>query len=358
MAKMRCDDVRRTPIHGLPDHLLLDISDWLSSCRDIHSLMVTNRRFHTLLERKLYKMDTSAATDHSRSLYWAASRCDFVVARKVINFGCSLDGTCCFLAGTKQPLTAVNVAMIDNHLPMVTMLVSAGANVDNAPNAANIPVFYALQNGWLDMFKMLISVGNASLQVVDQFGHGLLTAAARLNDMDAIYHIVSGFPDMTEPSDAISSPYHQAIQNNNFDVFMLLLDSTRCSPSLMSEDGKTPLQLASEQGKMAFVSALLDDGRANPQFSDYDNGIAVLQALRLGQFDTVALLLSHGNPCRPHVKVFTEACKLKEEFIAWKALELLTPSQHQVTEWRNCARNNGLVNLVTMMTRRFNLDPL
>lgn len=357
MTETNDDEVRGASINTLPTELLLDITDLLSARRDFCALVMTNHRFNSLLEEKLYKMDSSLAFGYHESLNWAASRGDLVVARKLIDFGCDLNTTF-YLAQDSGPLTAINLAMRQGHLAMVTVLAAADVCVDMAPNENDRPILCALREGWTDIFKVLVCIGKAELDVVDELGYGLLTIAAYLDNMEAIRHLFSAHPGYTEPMEAISSPFHQAIYNKNYEMFMFLLQNTRCSPTLLSEERKTPLEMASEWGMIAFVNALLDDGRAVKQSTETNSGNAVLRAFRNQHWDTVTLLLFHRNPCAPHGSVFIEACKLKDEFLAWRAFQLCNIPDITRLEWRSCARNNGLANLATRMTELYDLDSI
>ncbi|OAQ98289.1 hypothetical protein LLEC1_02078 [Akanthomyces lecanii] len=357
MAERNQDKVGGASLNTLPTEPLLEITDLLRKRCDFFALIMTNHRFRSLLERTLYMMDSNLKFGLYKSLKVAASRGDLVIARKLLDYGCHLEGTY-YKLNLFGPFTAINLAMEHGHLAMVTVLATAGANVDLARNEHDRPVFCTLREGWTEIFRVLISIGKADVNVVDEHGYGLLTTAAYYDNMEAIRYLLSVYPRYTEPSEAVSSPFHQAIYNNNYDMFMFFLKETQCSPTLLSEERRTPLETASEWGRIAFVNALLDDGRANGQSTALSNGNAVLRAFRNGHYGTTTLLLTHRNPCRPHKSVFIEACKEKDEFLAWRAFLLSDLPDAVRLEWRSCAPNNGLVNLAAKMTDHYNLDSL
>ncbi|KAM3508520.1 hypothetical protein MY11210_006695 [Beauveria gryllotalpidicola] len=353
--KIECDDSGGMSLNKLPNYLLVDIGNRLHLGHDLRALMMTSKQFHALFEGLLYKRDTTSLLG-SRSLNWAAQHSDFVIADKIIKFGCNLDAFSGELTGSNQKVTALVLSMINTHRAMATMLVVAGANVDKAPNPSMIPVFLALKKNWLDVLKLMVSVGKANLAVINEEGYGILAAAAHLNHIEAVRYLLSVASRLRLKCSEKTTAFHGAILHNNLAMFSLLLESLHTSPNTPCEQGKTPLQLACEQGKIDFVRALLDDGRVSPQLScTRSNYCLVLEALREQDFDLVMLLLTHENFCRPSAMVFTKACKLKRELIAWTALELLKPSKQQAYEWRSCARKHGLCDLANMMTQKFAL---
>ncbi|KAK8146237.1 hypothetical protein G3M48_003396 [Beauveria asiatica] len=353
--KIKCVDSGRNSLNRLPNHLLVDIGSRLHHCGDLRALVMTSKRFHALFEEMLYKKDTSGPDD-TKSLFWAATRNDLVIANKVINFGGNLDAPSGELNKTKQVVTALVYSIMKRNRAMATMLVVAGANVDKAPNASKIPVFLALEKNWLNVLELMVSVGKANLAVINEKGYGLLTAAAHLNDLKAVRYLLSVASRLGLKRPEKSTAFHGAILRNNFAMLSLLLKSPHTSPNTPCKQGKTPLQLACEEGKIDFVRALLSDARVSPQLPDTrSNDCLVLKALQAQKLDLVMLLLKHKNVCRPSAMVFTEACKLKRELIAGMALELLGPSKQQAMEWRNYAQEHGLCDLVSMMTQMFEL---
>lgn len=360
MSEINHDEVRGASISTLPTELLLDIADFLNARGDFFSLVLANRRFHSIFEKKLYMMDSSFEfQDYNyKSLDWAATTGDLVVARKLLDYGCNLQAT---FDGNEsdESLTAVNLAMRHGSLAMVTLLVVAGVSADLAPEEDDVPILVALREGWTDIFEVLVCLGKAILDIVDgYYGYGVLTFAAYFDNMEAIQRLISAHPRFTDPVEALSSPFHQAIHNENYDLFMFLLKKTQCSPTLPAEDQKTPLEMASDWGMTAFVHALLEDGRATKNYDENSNRNAVLRAFRNKHYSVVELLLVHRNHCRPHASVFIEACKLKMGFIAWKAFQLLNAPDKTLLEWRRCARNNGLFDLAYRMTERDDMDSM
>ncbi|KAM3534788.1 hypothetical protein MY4038_001869 [Beauveria bassiana] len=317
--KIKCVDSGQRSLTRLPNHLLVEIGSRLHR-GDLRALVMTNKRFHAVFEEMLYKKDTSGPDD-AKSLFWAAKRSNFVIANRIINFGGNLDTPSGKLSGSNERVTALVLSMDSGSRAMATMLVVAGANVDKAPNASKIPVFLALKKNWLSLLELMVSVGKANL---------------------------------ARPEKATA--FHGAILRHNFAIFCLLLKNPHTSPNTPCEQGKTPLQLACEQGKVGFVRALLGDARVSPQLPDAkSNDCLVLKALQAQKFNLVMLLLTHENCCKPAAMVFTEACKLKRELIAGMALELLEPSKQQASEWRELAQEHGLCDLVNMLTQMFEL---
>lgn len=356
MSEITHDEVRGVSIDALPNELLLDIADFLDARGDFFSLVVTSRRFHSLFEKKLYVMDSSLAFRDYKSLDWAASTGDLVVARKLLDYGCDLHAT---FDGSESDdsLTAVNLAMRSGSLAMITLLVAAGVSADLAPEEDDVPILVALREGWTNIFEVLVCLGKARLDIVDRStGYGLLTFAAYFDNMEAIRRLISAHPRCTDSERGVSSPFHQAIHNENYELFIVLLEKTRCSPTLPAENRITPLEMASEWGMVTFVHALLEDGRATKNYDETGNRNAVLRAFHNKHYGTVELLLVHRNRCRPHASVFTGACKLKMGFIAWRAFQFLNAPNATLLEWRRCARNNGLFDLANRMTELYDMD--
>ncbi|KAJ3494562.1 hypothetical protein NLG97_g3996 [Lecanicillium saksenae] len=353
MVKIEHDASGGSPMYKLPDDLLLEIGSWLRKRSDLRALVMTNTRFHAVFEHQLYKWDI-ANSSVPYSLWWAVTESDFVVINKIIKFGCNLDKNVGFLmAGKSTGTTALVEAMCRKNLLMACTLVNAGANVDTAPDSARIPVFLALENKWTDLVRVLVSVRNVNLNFINHRGHGVLTAAARENNLEAVRYLLSISPGPAPGDIETSTALHQAIQHDNFKMFCLLMESRRVSPERFDQQKKTPLQLACELGKLPFVRALLDDGRAVARAHEKNNSPLVLQALKRSNFDLVMLLLAHKNPCRPCTEVFDEACKMKKELIAWTALEIFCPSRLQAIVCRNFAYSQNLHDLAKMITERF-----
>ncbi|EGX90156.1 ankyrin repeat-containing domain [Cordyceps militaris CM01] len=258
---MAFDGKKGTGIGHLPDHLLLEIGGWLRVCSNLYALILTSRRFHNLFEKELYRLDTSG-TRFSKSLL-RVSECDYVLVNKLTKFGCSLDVSCRRLSSSGEEMTALVRAMRKNHFGLAAVLALAGANVDKAPNASNIPVFMALEEKTgLDIFKMLITVGNADLTVLNEKGHGLLTAASSNDNIEAVRYLLSYPSRLNVKNTEKSTPFHQAIRNDNFDMLLLLLNSQYTYPNMPDEHNTTALELACTLGRLDHVHALLDDIRS------------------------------------------------------------------------------------------------
>ncbi|KAM3457671.1 hypothetical protein NHJ6243_007692 [Beauveria neobassiana] len=352
--KIKCVDSGQRSLTRLPNHLLVEIGSRLHR-GDLRALVMTNKRFHAVFEEMLYTKDTSGPDD-AKSLFWAAKCSNFVIVNKIINFGGNLDAPSGKLSGSNKKVTALVLSMNSGSRAMATMLVVAGANVDKAPNASKIPVFLALKKNWLNLLELMVSVGKANLAVINEEGYGLLTAAAHLDNLNAVRYLLSVASRLSLKRPEKATAFHGAILRNNFAIFCLLLKNPHTSLNTPCEQGETPLQLACEQGKVGFVRALLGDARVSPRLPDAkSNDCLVLRALQAQKFDLVMLLLTHKNCCKPAAVVFTEACKLKRELIAGMALELLEPSKQQASEWRGLAQEHGLCDLVNMMTQMFEL---
>jgi ankyrin repeat protein len=154
-----------------------------------------------------------------------------------------------------------------NYIHMVTILLDNGYDIRNVTEGKKSLVYYALNNGHLEMFDLLVSRGADITRSEDV----LLHIACSKGYHSIIIRLLKCInPNRMGLYHNWTSPLHLAVQYNNINIAILLLNN-KANPNIIDELKRTPLFhiTSSEMGHI-----LLNYG-ANIYAKDYRNDYCI-----------------------------------------------------------------------------------
>ncbi|CAL1602956.1 unnamed protein product [Knipowitschia caucasica] len=228
-----------------------------------------------------------------------------------------------------QGFTALQEAVVQNHVEICEMLISAGAKINTVNMFGITPLFSAAQNGSMDTLRLLIKHG-ADINTQAHDGNTALYEAVKNRHEKVVELLLSQKADTNTTGKYGLLPLHVAAQNGHEAITSLLIPKT--SRTRVRRCGISPLHLAAERNRDEVlemlldagydVNALLNDERSHlyedrrrsvlyfsvanvnihavrPLLShgaktDLDTLPPLLVAVRQGALQTVNLLLEHG----------------------------------------------------------------
>ncbi len=183
----------------------------------------------------------------------------------------------------------------------------------------DLPLYWASQEGHLEVAKLLVSAG-ACVNLPNCMQATPLHAAAASGHLRVMEYLISKEAEVNVTDHLGITPLMAAASKGHIEVVELLLERGALA-SMVTAEGYTVMHVAAENGHTDVVAALLHSG-VPPLFSEADADLEgyvpcpLLLAAASGHVDTVSKLLSHPE-C-------TEACRLD-------AVALLSIGAHQFT---------------------------
>ncbi|KAK6540808.1 hypothetical protein TWF694_008197 [Orbilia ellipsospora] len=156
--------------------------------------------------------------------------------------------------------TALVYAIWKRNVPVIRLLLQAGARSDSKDDVGGTPFSYALCSGDNEVVQQCFNEGIEPGLVERMRRDLLLTAASRGRE----------------------------------DVVRLLLEVSTINPNARNRDGQTPLYIAAQHGNKEIAALLLENG-ADKEGRDNFNQTPLLVAAEHGNKEIVALLLENGT---------------------------------------------------------------
>ncbi|XP_033229195.1 serine/threonine-protein phosphatase 6 regulatory ankyrin repeat subunit B-like [Belonocnema kinseyi] len=159
---------------------------------------------------------------------------------------------------------------------LIEMLLKLGASPHNRPSKTNeIPIHIAIEKGSLEIVSLLLQHGaNPNVRQIRK----------------------SGFN--TDKYPVGCTALHIAVEKEKLEIFQLLLQYG-AKPDLIDEKGRNPLHLATKNGSVPLVTALMNCGCSVSSLftpAEPDGYTPLHIAVELGNEDFVALFLNAGIP--------------------------------------------------------------
>ncbi|WP_353930655.1 ankyrin repeat domain-containing protein [Okeanomitos corallinicola TIOX110] len=153
-------------------------------------------------------------------------------------------------------MTALMKAISKNDISQVQKLIQAGANVNELDSNQDAPLVIAAYKGYHQIVKLLLEAGADVTAVDPGMKATALHAAAYAGRTEAAKLLIEYNIDINK-----QGPYngytalHDAIWQNNIDIVKLLLQAN-ADLSILSQDGKTPLDFAKSKNYQEIVTLI------------------------------------------------------------------------------------------------------
>ena len=186
--------------------------------------------------------------------------------------------------------TALYIACQDRHTEVVTTLLAANANVDQANSNGTKPLHIATAKGHAEVVTTLLAA-SANINQADNGGATPLSLACRLGHTEVVTKLLAASPNMNQAANDGCTPLYMACFNGHTEVVTKLLAANASVRQARKDGGFTPLYAASQKGHTEVVTKLL---AANADVNQAENrGIAPLYtACEFAEAEVVAKLLA------------------------------------------------------------------
>nr|XP_053654674.1 serine/threonine-protein phosphatase 6 regulatory ankyrin repeat subunit B-like [Cherax quadricarinatus] len=209
-------------------------------------------------------------------------------------------------------MTALHKAAEAGHDDCVKMLLDAGAdpNSQNDNHGGWRPLHYAARLNHAGVLQVLLNDSRCDASAKENHktshsapgveGRSALHIAADFGHIDCVKILLAATDPNCQDDDGWT-PLHCAARRNHSGVLQVLLNDSRCDPSLPSKvKGVTVLHIAAEAGHDDCVKMLLDAG-ADVNCQDDDGQTPLYYAVKNNNVDIVQMLLNNSR-CDPRNK--------------------------------------------------------
>jgi len=202
-------------------------------------------------------------------------------------------------------MTALHWAVERRDLPMMNVLLEAGAKHDLTNRTGASPLYLAATNGDAAAIARLLDAGEDANAVLTAEGETVLMLASHTGNADAVKLLLDRGADANIQQARGQTALMWAAAEGHAGAVKLLL-ARGADPGLSSAastkqekrppGGMTALMFAARQGQLDAVRALLDGGASVDQ-AGADNTSPLLIAVVNGHYDVASLLIERGaNP--------------------------------------------------------------
>ena len=182
------------------------------------------------------------------ALHWAVQPKGDVNNAKILLDSQTNDVNC----SDNKGRTALHLACLKGHLDMVNFLIQRGADVDAVDGDGTTPILYAVIENYPDIVLMLVENG-CNVNVSDEDGNIPLHWAVDQGDINLVHALFRSKiidVDFTDEKCEKNTALHLAAQNGYEAIAKYLIENA-ANLDALNEDGKTPLQVATERGHKA-----------------------------------------------------------------------------------------------------------
>ncbi len=208
-------------------------------------------------------------------------------------------------AAQPDGMTALHWAVERRDLPMMNVLLEAGAKHDLTNRTGARPLYLAATNGDAAAIARLLDAGEDANALLTAEGESVLMLTAQTGNAEAVKVLLDRGADPNTQQLRGQTALMWAAAEGHADVVKLLLargadpglsSTASTKPERRPPGGMTALLFASRQGKLEAARALLDGG-ADINEAGADNTSPLLISVVNGHYDLAALLIERGaNP--------------------------------------------------------------
>jgi ankyrin repeat protein len=187
--------------------------------------------------------------------------------------------------------TALSYAVSNNNPEMVSVLLSAGANINNVEERGRTALMYLNDKATVGFVRSLISLG-PDVNARDESGETVLMAAATSCSLDVFKELVSVGAKIAGQDTSGNTILMRAVENDNPAIVKYLI-AAGVSINARNDDGDTALRNAARYGRGDALKALIEGGAAI-DLSQKELNEALVMAARNVDPSTVRILLQAG----------------------------------------------------------------
>ena len=202
-------------------------------------------------------------------------------------------------------MTALHWAVERRDLPMMSVLLDAGAKHDLTNRTGARPLYLAATNGDAAAIARLLDAGEDANALLTAEGESVLMLTSQTGNAEAVKVLLDRGANPNTQQLRGQTALMWAAAEGHADVVKLLLargadpgmsSTASTKPERRPPGGMTALLFAARQGKLEAARALLDGG-ADINEAGADNTSALLIAVVNGHYDLASLLIERGaNP--------------------------------------------------------------
>ena len=190
-------------------------------------------------------------------------------------------------------VTAVHIATILNNTQLVSLLLTANADVNIQDAKGSAPVAYACEHRNKEIVECFLK-NKANPNVCDEKGKFPLNIAVAKNEIEITEALLNAGadPNVGIGDESKTTHLHYACMHSSDEIVHLLLKAN-ADPNAVNTEGHTPLNIAASMGRIKVAQMLLSEG-ADIEFEDTRGWTPIFYAAAGGDLDMINFLLKHG----------------------------------------------------------------
>jgi ankyrin repeat protein len=241
----------------LPPEILLYLSEFLHSSRDLFAMACVNRYSKDIFLPCLYTFNVRR--QESSALIWAAQDNKIALANRLLKeYRANANTT------DDRSRTPVFHAIQFESEEMIRTLLESAADINWQDDQEQTPLLYALQRGHLSMARVLLRYCNPAVDCTDAKGRNAIWYAVTNCDEELVRFLLELQSDIGMMDCRQTTPLSLAISNRNLRIIQLLLDHSQAHPSqprlVDVHAGDHPLCLAVQAGLKDIAHTLIKYG--------------------------------------------------------------------------------------------------
>jgi hypothetical protein len=187
-----------------------------------------------------------------------------------------------------RQVTGLHLAVYFGVETIVELLLKNGADIEATRSDGWTPLFWAANNGRVDVAKILLDKG-AGVEATDKTGWTPLFWAANTGHVDMINLLVEKGADIEAADINEETPLSAAVISGNIDAVKLLLEKG-ANIDAANKWGVSPIYTASDSESVDVLNLLLEKG-ADIEAVDIYGETPLWKAKKFGRVDVVKLLI-------------------------------------------------------------------
>ncbi len=199
--------------------------------------------------------------------------------------------------GLEKTYTPLGLASLRGQAKVALELLKQGAKPDLRDDRKNVPIHYAARNGHENTIKVLVTKGQADLEIRGQGNRTPLHMAVDHGQAETVALLLELGAEVNSKDYMQATPLHHAAENGYVETAEFLLDGG-ADVGARDETGKIPLHYATT----AEMADMLIVAKSDPNAPDGYGLTPLHQAARSGNTDVARVLLEAGAEINARTK--------------------------------------------------------